>query len=400
MIVKNGCLQRLLCVLLLFVEVGFAICVSAVHAQGPTIRYTYDDLGRLKQVIDQNGDIRTYNYDAVGNILSIEAGAGGCPIAAPIITGIQPESCLAGTTCQITINGSGLEGAGISSSNPQAAISDCQTDCTQIVCRLSPSPLLSPGPVNIVVTNAEGSTQAPVQILPPPALGGPGQTDLWHFAANRGTAITLTMTRIPNQANGSSSLDPQLELQDSRGFLLKRDDDSGSSAPPGPGKNAAIKNYALPATDTYLVIARGGNGTSGSYVLDLNPATIVLVPGPITTPPPPPTPKFTFTETIASSTERDTHTFPANAGTVATIEVNRTATNPDGSGSLDPVAELRDSQNFLLRSDNDGGTNDPSGPGRNALLKNVTLPATDTYRIVISGSGGTTGPYVVKVFFQ
>jgi YD repeat-containing protein len=200
--VKNGCLQRLPFFLLLFVGVGFTLLTPAVHAQGPTIRYTYDDLGRLKQVIDQNGEIRTYNYDAVGNILSITADPDGCPIAAPVITGIQPESCLAGTTCQITIDGSGLEGAGISSSNPQAAISDCQTDCTQITCRLAPSPLMSPGPVNIVVTNSEGS----IDILPPPTLGGPGQTDLWHFAANRGTAITLTMTRIPNQVNGSSSL--------------------------------------------------------------------------------------------------------------------------------------------------------------------------------------------------
>jgi YD repeat-containing protein len=36
-----------------------------------TVRYVYDDLGRLVGVIDQNGDAATYNYDAVGNLLSI-----------------------------------------------------------------------------------------------------------------------------------------------------------------------------------------------------------------------------------------------------------------------------------------------------------------------------------------
>jgi YD repeat-containing protein len=155
--VKNACL--LLSLLFVLGGVGFSLCAQELHAQEPKIRYTYDDLGRLKQVIDQDGNVRTYNYDAVGNILSIEAGTGGCPLAPPVITGIQPDSCQAGTTCQIMIDGSSLDGAGVTSSNPQAVISDCQTDCTQITCRLTPSPLLSPGAINVIVTNSEGSTQ-------------------------------------------------------------------------------------------------------------------------------------------------------------------------------------------------------------------------------------------------
>lgn len=37
----------------------------------------YDDLGRLSQVIDGQG-VATYNYDAVGNLLSITRSTGGC----------------------------------------------------------------------------------------------------------------------------------------------------------------------------------------------------------------------------------------------------------------------------------------------------------------------------------
>lgn len=198
---KNTCLQRLLALLFVLGGVGLTLGVQDLHAQEPKIRYTYDDLGRLKQVIDQAGNVRTYNYDAVGNILSIEDGTGECPLAPPVITGIQPDSCQAGTTCQIVIDGSSLEGSGVTSSNPQAVVSDCQTDCTQITCRLGPSPLLSPGAINVIVTNSEGSTQASLNILAPPVLGGPRQTDLWHFAANQGETITLTMTRISNQPN-------------------------------------------------------------------------------------------------------------------------------------------------------------------------------------------------------
>src|SRR5438067_793221 len=47
--------------------------------------YVYDDLGRLKRVIDEHGDIATCNYDPVGNILSIERGAPSCPVQAPVV---------------------------------------------------------------------------------------------------------------------------------------------------------------------------------------------------------------------------------------------------------------------------------------------------------------------------
>jgi len=35
------------------------------------VQYVYDALGRLTQVIDPSGNTATYNYDAVGNLLSI-----------------------------------------------------------------------------------------------------------------------------------------------------------------------------------------------------------------------------------------------------------------------------------------------------------------------------------------
>ena len=49
----------------------------AVSAQTPTVRYVYDELGRLVAVIDQNGDAAVYNYDAVGNLLSITRKSSG-----------------------------------------------------------------------------------------------------------------------------------------------------------------------------------------------------------------------------------------------------------------------------------------------------------------------------------
>lgn len=48
-------------------------------------QYIYDDLGRLSQVIDGQGNVATYNYDAVGNLLSITRNTGGVGVPTLLI---------------------------------------------------------------------------------------------------------------------------------------------------------------------------------------------------------------------------------------------------------------------------------------------------------------------------
>jgi YD repeat-containing protein len=43
----------------------------SLFGQNGGIQYFYDDLGRLIRVVDQNGNVASYSYDAVGNILAI-----------------------------------------------------------------------------------------------------------------------------------------------------------------------------------------------------------------------------------------------------------------------------------------------------------------------------------------
>ena len=70
---------------------------SPAGAQTP-VRYVYDDLGRLIGVIDQNGDAATYNYDAVGNLLSI----GRTAASTVSVIAFAPASGSIGTTVTIT----------------------------------------------------------------------------------------------------------------------------------------------------------------------------------------------------------------------------------------------------------------------------------------------------------
>lgn len=55
------------------------LLTTSLGAQG-SIRYIYDELGRLVGVIDANGDSATYHFDAVGNAASPLSGGGSSAI--------------------------------------------------------------------------------------------------------------------------------------------------------------------------------------------------------------------------------------------------------------------------------------------------------------------------------
>jgi YD repeat-containing protein len=65
-------MRRILAGVILLLTMGAA---STLRAQSSPVQYFYDDLGRLVKVVDQNGNIATYSYDAVGNLLAITRSA-------------------------------------------------------------------------------------------------------------------------------------------------------------------------------------------------------------------------------------------------------------------------------------------------------------------------------------
>ncbi|MCI0635292.1 MAG: hypothetical protein L0206_15475 [Actinobacteria bacterium] len=227
-----------------------------------------------------------------------------------------------------------------------------------------------------------------------------GERDFYHFAANRGEVVTLAMSRTSNRAGGSGSLDPAIELRSSGGVVLARDAEAGTDVPGGPGRNATIRSLALPATDTYTIVASGRGGSRGSYHLTLSAADGRELAGGRVGGPGSVRPAFAFQGEITSVVRRRTHTFAASAGTRVTIAVNRLDNLPGGQGTLDPSVELRSSLGIVVGRDSDGGTDRPEGPGRNALISNLTLPATDAYEIVVSGTGSTSGPYEITITFD
>jgi YD repeat-containing protein len=95
----NWSLPLALCVLLTVTSI---LGVSGVAtAQQAAIFYVYDDLNRLSAVVNQQGDVAVYTYDAVGNILRIERfDASGLPGAVGI-SYFTPSVGREGTSVQI-----------------------------------------------------------------------------------------------------------------------------------------------------------------------------------------------------------------------------------------------------------------------------------------------------------
>ncbi len=148
-VVKKPLLPLFQCVL---VAVLLLWPVSAASDQA---QYFYDDLGRLTTVIDGSGNIARYNYDAVGNLLSIErfdVGASGIDIFL-----LEPSSGVTGI--DVTIRGFGFSAT---PTDNQVAFNDT----TATVVSANETTLVATVPAGattgpVTVTNSNGTATSP-----------------------------------------------------------------------------------------------------------------------------------------------------------------------------------------------------------------------------------------------
>ncbi len=146
----SRCSRTLLCAILLLAA------ARAVSAQ--TIRYGYDDLGRLQWVQDQTGDVAIYVYDPVGNILQIVRGSFPDPNAPVGISAFTPAKGPVGAS--VTIFGRGF--------SPVPAQNDVQFNGV-------PASVTAASAVQLAVVVPAGAITGPIQVTAPAGTGTSAQ---------------------------------------------------------------------------------------------------------------------------------------------------------------------------------------------------------------------------------
>jgi YD repeat-containing protein len=153
--------------------VGIVACAAALVAS-PQLhagqeRYDYDPLGRVIRVIDEQGRVTEYVYDAAGNITQIVTG--GVAVA-PTIATMDTQSIRRGESKPVTITGNGLTAVSISTSDPGLDVSGISFGATSLRFVLTAAATATLGAQSITLRNAAGSVSAALTVNPAlPTLG-------------------------------------------------------------------------------------------------------------------------------------------------------------------------------------------------------------------------------------
>jgi len=166
--------------------------------------YIYDGLGRLIRVIDGQGHVATYHYDAVGNLVAItqDTTAGLQLTAGPI----SPNFGRRGTEVDVTIPGTNLLGSTLTTDNAGVLVTQVVVTETSITTHLVISLTATIGTTNVQIDNGINSVSVPFSVGPAPSLpviaplvisvapNGGTATAIISMATNDGYATTLTLT--------------------------------------------------------------------------------------------------------------------------------------------------------------------------------------------------------------
>jgi YD repeat-containing protein len=128
-------------------------------------RYDYDALGRLVRVIDEQGRVTEYVYDAAGNILQVIVSGPGSA-QPPVVTTSNVSSIRRGETKAFQITGTGLTGAHVQTPDPGLDISGLQVSATQISFSLTATATAALGLHTISIANAGGTTSVQLTVNP------------------------------------------------------------------------------------------------------------------------------------------------------------------------------------------------------------------------------------------
>ncbi|MCB9453024.1 MAG: protein kinase [Anaerolineaceae bacterium] len=170
----------------------------------------------------------------------------------------------------------------------------------------------------------------------------------YYFKGVAGDIITIRV---------EAEFDSNLRLLDSEGRVLISDDDSGGNL------NPLIEFFELPASDEYTIVLRGYSAESlGTY-------TISLIKGESAFGSTTPIAYGVTLNGVLNSDDQVAYIFEGEAGDQIAASIQ---------GAFDSNLTLRDAQGNLIAQDDDSGGN------LQPLLRDITLPGTGTYILVVA----------------
>lgn len=230
-------------------------------AQQANVNYVYDEVGRLVAVIDQQGDAARYNYDAVGNLLSIERVNVSGLSGAVAISLVTPNTGKVGTTVTIF-------GKGFSATASQNAVAFNGTS----------APVTEAAPNRLVTMVPAGATTGFVTLTAP--LGNATSPTVFTVVVVTGTfAVTpptaLVLPTRTQQFTATLNGTPTTSVTWAVNGIPGGDDTIGTISTAG--------LYAAPATQALATTVTIVATHTDDIALTASATATVVVPKPITT---------------------------------------------------------------------------------------------------------------------
>ena len=181
---------------------GLAAALLALPsaAPGQVVHYGYDPAGRLGVVGDARGDLAVYQYDAVGNLLSIRRIAVGDGADAVVIAHVSPEVASRGAIVSVFGKGFGATPEANAISFHGAAATVLTASPTRLTVRVPPGAIT--GPMHLT-TPLGAATSKPfvvldsLTIVPSAALVAPRASIRFSTVGDGATGVRWGVDRIP-----------------------------------------------------------------------------------------------------------------------------------------------------------------------------------------------------------
>lgn|GEM_PF-3255468 len=148
--------QRLLRVVLI---ISFLLPIITQAGQA---RYVYDELGRLIRVVNEQGDVAIYNYDSVGNLLSIQRTTSSN--LQPVINSITPSTFNRGTQVNVTLDGQYFLSGVLTTNDPDITISNVVVTDDTVTAVFTIALNATTGTFQATLTTHFGSDSIPIEV--------------------------------------------------------------------------------------------------------------------------------------------------------------------------------------------------------------------------------------------